>query len=326
MRRWFCVPERLGMHDLPNTPDTRLARLTVQPGLDRHGNRTTFNERREEGSREMAKTTRDHEVIRKWVEERGGRPAAVKRAKGRGDLGSLCIDLPGFTTAESLEVLDWDDFFERFDHHGLAFIYEDRTHDGELSRFSKLIPGQGHSERGRKTSGSRTQATGLEAGANSSQGSSRPMDAVGLLIEQHRSTEDLFDQIRASKDRRESQRLLGDLADLLALHSHIEEKYLYPVMEQGDDTSGMVDKAQDEHAEVKRLVVEILATPPESDEFRPEMEELEGLVEAHVTEEEKTILPRMREQFDEDQLTGLAQEMTRWMVELQQHSRPRDTI
>jgi hemerythrin superfamily protein len=274
----------------------------------------------------MAKTTRDHEIIRKWVEERGGRPAAMKRAKGRGDLGTLCIDLPGYTTEESLEVLDWDDFFERFDHHGLAFIYEDRTLDGALSRFSKLVSSQEHSARGRRASGSRARASGSDGGANSSQDSSKPMDAVGLIIEQHRSTEDLFNQIRTTKDRRESQRLLGDLADLLALHSQIEEKYLYPVMEQNDDTFGMVDKAQDEHEEVKRLMVEILATPPDSDVFRPEMEQLEGLVEAHVTEEEETILPRMREQFDEEQLTGLAQEMTRWMVELQQHSRPRDTI
>lgn len=273
----------------------------------------------------MAKTTRDHGVIRKWVEERGGRPAAVKRTRGKGELGSLCIDLPGYTTEETLEVLDWDDFFDRFDHHGLAFIYEDRTHDGSLSQFSKLVRSQGHVERGRKGSKSRAQVMDAEY-ANFSQDGSRPMDAVGLLLEQHRSTEDLFAQIRATQDRRESQRLLGDLADLLALHSQIEEKYLYPAMEEIDDTTGMVDKAQDEHAELKRLVVEILATPTDSDDFRPEMEELEGLVEAHVTEEEKSILPRMREQFDEEQLTGLAQEMTRWMVELQQHSRPRDTI
>lgn len=274
----------------------------------------------------MAKTTRDHGVIRKWVEERGGRPAAVKRTRGKGELGSLCIDLPGYTTEETLEVLAWGDFFDRFDRHGLAFIYEDRAHDGTLSRFSQLVRSQGQGERARKTSKSRIQAAGAEDDADSSQDGSRPMDAVGLLIEQHRSTEDLFEQIRATEDRRESQRLLGDLADLLVLHSQIEEKYLYPAMEQIDDNAGMVDRAQDEHAELKRLVVEILATPTDSDEFRPEMEELEGLVEAHVTEEEETILPRMREQFDEEQLTGLAQEMTRWMVELQQHSRPRDTI
>ncbi len=266
----------------------------------------------------MAKTTRDHGIIRRWVEERGGRPAAVKRTRGRDDVSPLCIDLPGYSPRESLEALDWDDFFDRFEQHGLAFLYEDRTHDGELSRYSKLVREESSSRK------RRASPRAPETGAHSSQGG--VMDAVGLLLEQHRSTEDLFDQIRATSDRLESQRLLGDLADLLALHSQIEERYLYPVMGQSSETTEMVDKAQTEHEELKRLVLEILATPLESDEFLPEMEQLEGLVEAHVAEEEKTILPRMREQFDEEQLTGLAQEMTRWMVELQQHSRPRDTI
>lgn len=269
----------------------------------------------------MAKTTRDHGIIQRWVEERGGRPAAVKRTRGRDDVGPLCIDLPGYAPRESLEVLAWEDFFDRFERHGFSFLYEDRTHDGELSRFSKLV---------RKSSGRRRGASAGTAPPHAKLNVESPqdpiMDAVALILEQHRSTEDLFDQIRASSDRRESQRLLGDLADLLALHSQIEERYLYPAVGQSDDTAEMVDKAQNEHEELKRLVLEILATPLESDEFLPEMEQLEGLIEAHVAEEETTILPRMRERFDEEQLTGLAQEMTRWMVELQQHSRPRDTI
>jgi hypothetical protein len=45
-----------------------------------------------------SKTTTDHEAIRRWVEERDGRPAAV-RATGNdnGDPGILRIDFPGST-------------------------------------------------------------------------------------------------------------------------------------------------------------------------------------------------------------------------------------
>jgi hypothetical protein len=32
-----------------------------------------------------AKVTTDHDFIRKWVEERGGKPAAVKQSGGKGD-------------------------------------------------------------------------------------------------------------------------------------------------------------------------------------------------------------------------------------------------
>jgi hypothetical protein len=80
-------------------------------------------------------TTTDHAEIRRWVESRGGFPAAVTRTSRRGDPGLLRIDYPGFRGADSLERIDWEDFFEKFDESGLAFLYEPA---GE-SRFSKFV-------------------------------------------------------------------------------------------------------------------------------------------------------------------------------------------
>jgi len=42
-----------------------------------------------------AKVTTDHEVIRKWAEEREGRPASVGETGGKGGAGLLRIDLSG---------------------------------------------------------------------------------------------------------------------------------------------------------------------------------------------------------------------------------------
>ena len=39
----------------------------------------------------------------------------------------------------SLEPISWDDFFEKFDDEGLAFLYQDRTADGAISRFHKFV-------------------------------------------------------------------------------------------------------------------------------------------------------------------------------------------
>lgn len=82
-----------------------------------------------------ATTTTDHEQIRRWVEERNGRPARVRDSKGEG--GILRIDFG--TPEESLEPLEWDEFFRIFDENRLAFIYQDKTADGAVSRFNKLI-------------------------------------------------------------------------------------------------------------------------------------------------------------------------------------------
>lgn len=86
-----------------------------------------------------AKVTTDHEEIRNWVEERGGRPARVKNtAKGKSS-GLLRIDYPGFSGEDTLEAIEWDEFFVAFEENNLAFLYQEETKGGKESRFSKLI-------------------------------------------------------------------------------------------------------------------------------------------------------------------------------------------
>jgi hypothetical protein len=80
-----------------------------------------------------SKFTTDHEEIRGWVEERGGHPAKVK------ETNLLRIDYPGFSGEQRLEEISWDEFFKVFDKNNLVFLYQDRTKDGGLSRFSKLV-------------------------------------------------------------------------------------------------------------------------------------------------------------------------------------------
>lgn len=83
-----------------------------------------------------ATTTKDHDAIRKWAEARDGRPARVKAS---GDGGILRIDFG--EPEESLEEISWDDFFTIFDENGLAFLHQDETEDGKISRFNKFLQG-----------------------------------------------------------------------------------------------------------------------------------------------------------------------------------------
>lgn len=84
-----------------------------------------------------AEQTTDHEVIRKWAEQRGGKPATVKATEEDGHAGILRID---FDPPDGrLDRIDWDEFFEKFDEAGIAFLHQDRTKDGNLSRFHKFV-------------------------------------------------------------------------------------------------------------------------------------------------------------------------------------------
>jgi hypothetical protein len=85
------------------------------------------------------RVTTDHDEIRRWVEERGGRPATVKATEVKGKPGILRIDFPGYSGEETLEPISWEEFFRAFEENNLAFLYQETTKDGEISRFSKFV-------------------------------------------------------------------------------------------------------------------------------------------------------------------------------------------
>ncbi|MDT0676647.1 hypothetical protein [Autumnicola musiva] len=86
-----------------------------------------------------SKTTTDHETIKKWVEERDGKPALVKGTTDNGKGGGLLrINFPGYAE-ENLEDIEWDKFFSIFDENDLQFLYQEKLKDGNESRFFKFI-------------------------------------------------------------------------------------------------------------------------------------------------------------------------------------------
>jgi hypothetical protein len=90
----------------------------------------------------QSKVTTDHRVIQQWIEDRGGKPATVKRTESDDDPGLLRVDFPGYGRDESrhsLEEISWDDFFQKFDEKELAFLYQDEMKSGQPSRFFKFV-------------------------------------------------------------------------------------------------------------------------------------------------------------------------------------------
>jgi hypothetical protein len=85
----------------------------------------------------QAQTTTDHDVIRCWIEQRGGRPTKVQGTEGRDGEGILRVDFA--EPDDKLEPIDWDEFFETFEDRKLAFLHQDETSDGQQSRFFKFV-------------------------------------------------------------------------------------------------------------------------------------------------------------------------------------------
>lgn len=100
----------------------------------------------------MARKSRvltDHDQIRRWAEEREAQPACVRGTGSEEDVGMIRLDFPGYSGETSLEPIEWDEWFQKFDDNNLALLVEDETARGEQSNFNKII--------GRATAAARSQ-------------------------------------------------------------------------------------------------------------------------------------------------------------------------
>jgi hypothetical protein len=112
--------------------------------LKENGSRKASAGGRESGARSKkaagaAEPLTNHEQIRQWAEERDGTPACVRGTGGKGDIGMLRLDFPGYTGEDTLQPISWDDWFEKFDERGLALLVQDKTSKGRKSNFNKLV-------------------------------------------------------------------------------------------------------------------------------------------------------------------------------------------
>jgi hypothetical protein len=64
----------------------------------------------------------------------------VKGTERGDDVGILRVDFSGDgDDGDALEPISWEEFFDEFDREGLAFLYQEKTADGQLSRFNKFV-------------------------------------------------------------------------------------------------------------------------------------------------------------------------------------------
>jgi hypothetical protein len=82
----------------------------------------------------------DHEEIQEWAEDRGAVPSCVRGTGGSDDVGMIRLDFPNYGNDEqSLQPIEWDEWFEKFDENGLGLLVQEKTAAGEKSNFNKLV-------------------------------------------------------------------------------------------------------------------------------------------------------------------------------------------
>lgn len=264
-----------------------------------------------------AKATIDHDEIRKWVEERGGCPARVESTGKGGVPGVLRIDYPGFSGVRSLEKISWDEFFDWFDKNELAFLHQDETASGKISRFSKLVS----RDTVELPDGEATQAAaGDEQEAASAvevseveetvmETTSRVTDPVTLLEEQHDEVRDMFVRLVDG-----DLGVTPDLLNAIGLHLAIEEAIIYPMMLE-TEIDEQIRESIIEHVGVKRLIADLVEAPVADDAWWAGIRVLRRELEEHMEREEDDVLPVLKRALGDDQRDALMQEIDAFIVE-----------
>jgi hemerythrin superfamily protein len=147
-------------------------------------------------------------------------------------------------------------------------------------------------------------------------GGSQPMNAIDLLETQHRDIDTLFERLHEVQGAAR-QPLFNDVADLLAIHSSLEELHFYPSVNAAD-TEEILKRSLEEHLGVKRKLSLCMVASIGSDDFMRKLQELADEVRHHVQEERTELFPKVQQLMNADQLEALGQEMTSTMAQLQQ--------
>ena len=143
------------------------------------------------------------------------------------------------------------------------------------------------------------------------------MNALDLLKKQHEEVSKLFKKYEklAEDAVDERQELFEQIADRLAAHATIEEKFFYPSI-KSEGTEDIVRESLEEHLSVKRLIADLLDMEPDDEAFDAKMQVLREQIEHHVEEEEDDMFKKVRKECSKEQLEDLGLQMEEEYEEL----------
>jgi iron-sulfur cluster repair protein YtfE (RIC family) len=135
------------------------------------------------------------------------------------------------------------------------------------------------------------------------------MNAIELLKKDHQEALGLIGKLESADERPGTDPTdtenFNRLNEALKLHSQIEEEFLYPVMEEIEETRGLVEEAYEEHEKVDELLARLSAKAPKQEEFQGLLAELRSSLENHIQKEEDELFPKVEENLDQGELDDL---------------------
>lgn len=138
------------------------------------------------------------------------------------------------------------------------------------------------------------------------------MNAIDMLIEDHRTVQKLFKAFEKVDETDEETRIeiVESTCAELKIHALLEEEIFYPAVRSkiGEQGENLLNEAAVEHEVADTLIEKLAETGPEDPLYAAYFTVLCEYVEHHLEEEEKELFPKVKKLKDLD-LDELAAEM-----------------
>lgn len=136
------------------------------------------------------------------------------------------------------------------------------------------------------------------------------LDGITLILNDHRNVDAFFSMYERASDAEEKLRLVAKMIEELTIHASIEERVLYPLIDERlDDGAELKEHAIEEHNEAREVLAELEGMPVTDESFDEKVNELISEVRHHVDEEERDLLPRLGDALSTGELTSLAEQL-----------------
>jgi hemerythrin superfamily protein len=134
-----------------------------------------------------------------------------------------------------------------------------------------------------------------------------PIDAIELLLRDHRLIVELAEQLDTVDDPAELRRLYLRIVEELAAHEAAEQEVVFPAfrtaLEMVDDNT--LVRRMGEHEELNDLLAEMRSLAPDCFGFAKRGSALLLEIKGHFLREEESVFARMRAAFSTDELAEL---------------------
>ncbi|HEY4181296.1 MAG TPA: hemerythrin domain-containing protein [Kofleriaceae bacterium] len=140
----------------------------------------------------------------------------------------------------------------------------------------------------------------------------RISDALELLTAHHDEIEALLAEIATTKNTSRRSAAITELADAVTVHLAAESELFYPAV-SAHLSREVHTELLAEHAEIKRLLADLVWLEHDDARLERKLLALRGLVDNHATWQERQLFVDVAETHSDDELSAIGEEIRGWI-------------